>query len=275
MLKAMVRYESYRAEQVNAEGIAQLGHTVLIIDHQNLFSSALHIALRAEGLDAHHIPMIEKNAILAAATRFPAGVVLLDAAMTVEAAGRAIHGTDLITALNEHNQRTLVLSDSSDEADTAAAIAAGAVGWLAKSASFEVLLRTLVAAAAGEPVLAEAERQRWLGRHHYYRNRQNSFSQRLQRLSRRQHEVLGLLADGYRAAAIAELFAVSPTTVRTQIRAILAELEVNSQLEAAALLYDDPLRHRMLDELTLDRGQECTPARRTNFSRLPMFPRKG
>ncbi|MDT7750381.1 MAG: hypothetical protein QOD96_4043, partial [Pseudonocardiales bacterium] len=108
-----------------------------------------------------------------------------------------------------------------------------------------------------------------------YQDRQKGFAQRLQRLSPREHEMLGLLTDGYRARAIAERLAVSPTTVRTQIRAILAKLEVNSQLEAVALLYDDPLRHRMLDELTLDRGTEWAPARRTNLSRLGVFPSKG
>jgi two-component system nitrate/nitrite response regulator NarL len=260
---------------VSAEGITQLRHSVLIIDHHNLFSSALRIALRAEGLDAHQIPMIEHDAILGTAARFPAGVVLLDPALTVDIAGSAIHGADLITALSEHNQRTLVLNDGSDEPGTAAAIAAGAIGWLARSASFDVLLRTLIAAAAGEPVMTEAERQRWLDRHRSHQDRQSWFAQRLQRLDPREHEMLGLLAEGHRTRAIAECFVVSPTTVRTQIRAILAKLEVNSQLEAVALLYDDPLRSCMLDELTLDRATEWAPARRTNLSRLRVFPSEG
>jgi DNA-binding NarL/FixJ family response regulator len=267
--------QSHRTEQVNAEEIPRLRHSVLIIDHHNLFSTALRIALRAEGLDAHQIPMTEHDAILATATRLPAGLALLDLARTIDAEGRAIHGTDLVAALSQHNLRTLVLNDGSDEPGTAAAIAAGAIGWLARSTSFDVLLRTLIAAAAGEPVMTGAERQRWLNRHRTYQDRQKCFAQRLQRLSPREHEMLGLLTDGYRARAIAERLAVSPTTVRTQIRAILAKLEVNSQLEAVALLYDDPLRHRMLDELTLDRGTEWAPARRTNLSRLGVFPSKG
>jgi DNA-binding NarL/FixJ family response regulator len=47
------------------------------------------------------------------------------------------------------------------------------------------------------------------------------------------------MAQGRRATAIAEHFVVSLTTVRTQIRAILVKLEVNSQLEAVALAADD------------------------------------
>jgi DNA-binding NarL/FixJ family response regulator len=52
-------------------------------------------------------------------------------------------------------------------------------------------------------------------------------------------EILELLARGERAAVIAEAAAVSLSTVRSQIRSILTKLEVNSQLEAAALLRED------------------------------------
>lgn len=48
--------------------------------------------------------------------------------------------------------------------------------------------------------------------------------------------MLEKLAQGYRAAAIAEEFVVSLTTVRSQIRSILSKLGVNSQLEAVAMI---------------------------------------
>jgi DNA-binding NarL/FixJ family response regulator len=55
--------------------------------------------------------------------------------------------------------------------------------------------------------------------------------------------VLELLAAGMRAAAIAEHFVVSMPTVRTQIRSLLAKLEVSSQLEAVALVRQPPDPH--------------------------------
>ena len=64
---------------------------------------------------------------------------------------------------------------------------------------------------------------------------ERALSRRLSRLSAREREVLELLAEGMRAAAIAEHFVVSMPTVRTQIRSILAKLDVSSQLEAVAL----------------------------------------
>jgi DNA-binding CsgD family transcriptional regulator len=53
-------------------------------------------------------------------------------------------------------------------------------------------------------------------------------------LSRRQHEVLGLLANGYGAKSIARELGLAQTTVRTYIRVILRELGAHSQLEAVA-----------------------------------------
>lgn len=53
-------------------------------------------------------------------------------------------------------------------------------------------------------------------------------------LSRRQHEVLALLANGHGAKSIARKLGLAQTTIRTYIRAILRELGAHSQLEAVA-----------------------------------------
>jgi DNA-binding NarL/FixJ family response regulator len=122
----------------------------------------------------------------------------------------------------------------------AAAIAAGAVGSVPKSKPFETLLQTVLTAAVGEPVMTEAERQKWLMCHYSHVAQERDLTQRLGRLSPREREVLELLAQGHRAAEIAQHFVVSMPTVRTQIRAILTKLQVNSQLEAVALVRQAP-----------------------------------
>jgi len=53
-------------------------------------------------------------------------------------------------------------------------------------------------------------------------------------LTARQREVLGLMADGLPAKAIAARLGVAETTIRTYIRLILRELGAHSQLEAVA-----------------------------------------
>ena len=122
----------------------------------------------------------------------------------------------------------------------AAAIAGGAIGSVPKSSSFDVLLRTIVTAARGEAVMTEIEHREWVDRHRQYLARERELSRRLARLSRREREVLELLTEGLRAAGIAERLVVSMPTVRTQIRSILTKLEVSSQLEAVALLRQQP-----------------------------------
>jgi DNA-binding CsgD family transcriptional regulator len=52
--------------------------------------------------------------------------------------------------------------------------------------------------------------------------------------------VLELLSEGMRPAAIAEHFVVGMPTIWTQIRSILAKLDVDGQLEAVALLRQQP-----------------------------------
>lgn len=54
-------------------------------------------------------------------------------------------------------------------------------------------------------------------------------------LTPRELEVAGCLAAGMRPTSIAEHSFTSVSTVRTQIKSIMAKLEVTSQLEVAAL----------------------------------------
>src|SRR5262249_56946243 len=113
--------------------------------------------------------------------------------------------------------------------------AAGGVGHVTTSTSFDRLLEIILRAAAGHAVMTEAEREEWLRRHSRFRGEEDALTARLDRLSLREREVLSLLAQGYLAAAIAEKLVIGLSTVRTQIRAILTKLEVNSQIQAVAL----------------------------------------
>jgi len=77
-----------------------------------------------------------------------------------------------------------------------------------------------------------------ISRHYAFHEQQRPVAQLMQRLTPGQQEVLRLLVDGHRAAAVAELCGVSLPTVHDHIREILAKLEVRSQLEAVAMVFD-------------------------------------
>ena len=60
---------------------------------------------------------------------------------------------------------------------------------------------------------------------------------RLQQLTSRENEILGLLMEGNTVSEIARLNVVSEATVRTQVRSILTKLEVSSQLAAVGVAH--------------------------------------
>jgi DNA-binding NarL/FixJ family response regulator len=211
----------------------------LVLDNHELFSTVLMMALRARGLNAHRADLTRIEAVLRQAEQLPSGLVLLDLNLGRDGLGRQVNGVHLVRALRARRWAVLVVSDHGDEDRVAAAIAAGAAGVVAKSTSLRNLLLMVLAASAGHPVMTESARHAWLTRHRGYRAQRCERARRFERLSAREREVLALMSQGYRAIAIAEHFVVSLATVRTQIRAILVKLEVNSQLEAVALAADD------------------------------------
>jgi DNA-binding NarL/FixJ family response regulator len=219
------------------------GYPVLIIDDHELFSTSLTIALRGRSFDAHPLAVAAVPDLLDG-NAGPTGLVVLDIDLGMDADGRSINGADLVEGLRARGWKVLVVSGNADLPGVAAAIAAGAIGAAPKSASFDELLQAVVTAASGEPVMTETERQGWLERHRHHIASEREHARRLARLSPREREVLELLANGVRAAAIAEQFVVSMPTVRTHIRSILAKLQVGSQLEAVALVRRQPVPGR-------------------------------
>ena len=135
----------------------------------------------------------------------------------------------------------LLLADPGSDVDhrpgVAAAVTAGAVGWVPKDVAFDVLVYRAVRAVQGRPLVAEEDRRRLRHLTRELSSEREAIERRWERLTPREREILGCLQAGTRPAAIAAQSCVSIATVRTQIRSILAKLEVGSQLEAAALAH--------------------------------------
>ena len=95
----------------------------------------------------------------------------------------------------------------------------------------------ILAMVKGEQLLSEFRRNELLHLFRTHRvDRDNRFMP-FESLSRREGEVLCLLMEGHSVAKIAESSFVSIGTVRTQVKAILRKLGVNSQAAAVALAY--------------------------------------
>jgi two-component system nitrate/nitrite response regulator NarL len=201
---------------------------VAIIDDHDLIVAALAAALRAEGCDVV-VPTLG-GALPAWLLDNPSHVALLD--LDLGAHGR---GEDLLPALLASGCRVLVVSGTSDAAVIGRCLARGASGWLPKSASLDQLLAAILALATGGEVLSESERDRLLRAWRERREAESAVLAPFLRLSPREGVVLGLLMEGRSVDRIAATSFVSSDTVRTQVRAILSKLGVNSQLEAVAM----------------------------------------
>ncbi|WP_051343427.1 LuxR C-terminal-related transcriptional regulator [Pseudonocardia spinosispora] len=211
-------------------------YPVVIVDDHQLFSTSLRLALGGRGFAASELPVAELPELLGRPCPTTSGLVVLDLDLGRDERGGRIGGADQVARLREQGWLVLIVSGSTDELELAKAIAAGATGWLPKSGSFEALLDAVATAAQGSPLMTETERSRWAATHRDHQEQVREVSRRLARLSRREQEVLKLLSEGQRASAIAARFVVSMPTIRTQIRSLLAKLEVTSQLEAVALV---------------------------------------
>jgi DNA-binding NarL/FixJ family response regulator len=209
---------------------------VLIVDDHQLVGSSLVLALASRGLHAQECLVTATGDILRAAEERRSGLVLLDLELGVGVRGEPIDELELIAGLRARGWYALVVSAATDERRIAAAIAAGAIGYVPKAAPLPELLDTVCRATAGRSVLTPEERARWLAVDKRSRGAERQDRARWRRLTSRERAVLELLARGDRAASIAEQFCVSLTTVRAQIRSIHTKLDVNSQLEAVALL---------------------------------------
>jgi DNA-binding NarL/FixJ family response regulator len=209
--------------------------TVLIVDDHDLVGTSLAFSLCAEGLRARRAAAVDVVGVLAEAAEVPTGLALLDLDLGRDRNGRRFDGVDLVAPLTERGWRCIVLSSTADRARVGAALAAGALAAVPKQAPLPLLLGKVRAALAGLPVMSTDARDRLIESFRARDAERREISEKLERLTRREREVLAELAKGRRAQAVADQYVVSLATVRTQIRSVLSKLEVGSQLEAVAL----------------------------------------
>ena len=209
--------------------------TVLIVDDHDLVGTSLAYSLSAEGLAARHAGAVDVPGVLAEAETLPVGLALLDLDLGRDRTGRRFDGVDLVAPLSARGWRCIILSGAADRTRIGAALAAGALAAVPKQVPLPVLLAKVRAALAGLPVMAPDLRARLIESYLVRDAERRAIEEKLERLTRREREVLAELARGRRAQAVADQYVVSLATVRTQIRSVLNKLEVGSQLEAVAL----------------------------------------
>jgi len=143
-------------------------------------------------------------------------------------------GVDLIRTARAASPPVMavVLSASTTRARMARAVEAGAVGTLHKSKPVAEIVAALRRLIAGEHLISPAETVELLRLVGQQRQRDLAAKTAIDRLTRRECEVLQLLAEGLHDREIGDRLSVSTETVRTHMVNLLRKLEVDSRLEA-------------------------------------------
>ncbi len=201
---------------------------VLIADDHRTFAEALRATIRLEkGLSVVAVVHDGLAAIEAVRLRRP-DVVLMDVEMPVAdgiAATRAIRE-------DSSGARIIMLSAYQDPHLVARALDAGADGFLTKQHPVKDVIRSIRAAYRGEPLIDPEEARRIL-RHLRRRREQDAAArQRVERLTRRETEILQRMADGLTPERIALELGISRHTLRTHFQNVLFKLKVHSKHEA-------------------------------------------
>jgi DNA-binding NarL/FixJ family response regulator len=204
---------------------------VLIIDDHRMFADALQLLLRGEeGIDLAATASTAEEALEISESMRP-DVVLMDIDLP---------GIDGIEATRMFRQRqpgvTVVIITAYQQPDViAAAIDAGASGYVPKTHAADELVSVIRRAALGEMVLPSRDIGAILGRLQRAREIRTDEGHLVARLTPRELEVLQSLADGKSTAEIAQALFISPRTVRTHVKSVLAKLGVHSKLEAVTM----------------------------------------
>jgi two-component system nitrate/nitrite response regulator NarL len=196
---------------------------VLVADDHPLFREALSRSIEES-------PRLEVIGLAASAPdateqveRLRPDVAVLDLKMPGD-------GREVLAAITklELPTRVLFLSEYVDTASVLSAVSGGASGYLAKGADGEVIRDAILEVAEGRTALSTDAQQALLSG---LKSREQAAHSSL---TRRELEMLELLADGLSNADIAAQLFVSPETVKAHLRNLFAKLGVSDRTAAVA-----------------------------------------
>jgi two-component system, NarL family, nitrate/nitrite response regulator NarL len=198
---------------------------VLLVDDHGFYRAGLRSMLSAEGLEVSEARSGEAAVELVAATA--PDVVLMDLHMPGMSGIEATRRLGEIAAVP-----VVMLTVSADDRDVVEAVRAGARGYLLKDAAIEEIVASVRAAAGGDAWISPRVTSALLA----YMRETGAVppdERPAAELSKRERDVLRLIAAGKDNAAIGRELYISAGTVRKVVSSILAKLEVDSRVEAA------------------------------------------
>lgn len=204
--------------------------SLLLVDEHQMFTEALSRLLGAErDLRPQGAVGTIAEAVLECSVR-PPDVVLVDLRV------RDMQGVEGIRAIRRASPGSVVVvvTDVGDIAAIRSAIQAGARGYVLKTRAVDELVGIIRRTAVGEMGLTVADVPTVIGRLQMSRQWENEARRTFDRLTTREGQILVLLANGRSTSETAAELHISPLTVRSHVKSILAKLGVHSKLEAVS-----------------------------------------
>ena len=198
---------------------------VLIVDDHQVVRQGLRFMLEQEESIEVVGDCADGTEAIAAVRELRPTVVLLDLFLPGQ------DGISVLTQLKQERPEVevLMLTSSTDDEHLLAALRAGALAYLRKTAGVEQIIGSVRAAARGESVLDPRIAARLV------REVRTSARRRapLDLLSPREREVLTVLARGRSNRQIAKELAITEETVKAHVSSILAKLHLADRTQAA------------------------------------------
>ncbi len=212
---------------------------VLLVDTQDLVRSGFSLALRNEpDIDV----VAEANSgevVIALAKKLNPDVIIMDIWMPDFKGGIDIMER-VATMFSENRPKIIVLTSFHDDQYLFHSLRAGASGFLLKGATREELVDAVRQVARGHAVVCPAMTRRLLDRFEF-RPTHSMVVQAdaaVERLSKRELQVLCCVAAGRSNQEIADDLYLTPATVKSHVSNVLAKLELRDRVQAALFAYE-------------------------------------
>jgi DNA-binding NarL/FixJ family response regulator len=137
--------------------------------------------------------------------------------------------------------RVMILTTFEQDDYIFGALDAGASGFLLKRSSPEELLAAIHTVAAGEALLSPSVTRTVIERMAHQPMPDLGTSNRLDELTPREREVLGLVARGLSNGEIAAELVIEQSTVKTHVKRILMKLRLRDRIQAVIFAYESGL----------------------------------
>ena len=206
------------------------GLKVLVVDDHPMFREGLTAVVESLPWATVVGEAADGDSAVAEALRTRPDVVLMDLQMP---GTNGLEATRRVVAQLPETAVVVLTMVENDEA-VAAALRAGARGYLVKGASKQEITRALEAAGHGEVILGAGVGAGVLSR---LVTRGDALAP-FQQLSEREREVLDLVARGLTNGAIAQQLYLSEKTVRNVVSSVLTKLPAATRAEAVARARD-------------------------------------